>query len=395
VLVGCSFGGLEFLYRYARRAGAQPAGALTVIDPRARHPYIPLAHEALSEARADEALYFDARAFCEAVGATFIQSEAVAVCTRRRVVTLASGAEVTYDRLVLAVGSVADVPAALPGREAAQPVKFVADAVALRERLRRRERVGGTPPRVVVAGGGITGTEWAAELAGAGVDGERVQVTVVQRAPTLLPSFAPGVARRAARVLHALDARVVTGRSIAAVDAGGATLDDGTRLPADAVVWAGGVRPAPLVATLAAQGAELTAGGHLAVTTRLAVRGLSDVYAVGDAARVVTGPGADPWPTMERAIEAIWQGALLGRRLAAGHGVAAGPAHRLRRDFFYGLSLGPRHSLLVYKRFVLDSPFFAWFRRWLQWAYYARFRLLARARGRRTGAAAATAAPAG
>lgn len=389
MLVGCSFGGLEFLYRYARRAGAQPPGALTVIDRRALHPYIPLAHEALSEVRPDAALHFDARAFCEALGATFIESAAVAVCTGRRVVALATGGEVAYDRLVLAVGSVARVPATLPGREAAHAVKFVSDAVALRDLLARRAWAGEAPPQVVVAGGGITGTEWAAELAGTRLrsGGERARVTVVQRAPTLLPTFAPGVARRAARVLHALDVRVVTGRSIAAVDAAGATLDDGTRVPADAVVWAGGVRPAPLVATLAAEGAELTADGHLAVSPRLAVHGLRDVYAVGDAARVVSEPAGEPWPTMERAIEAIWQGALLGRRLGAGHGPTSGPVHRLRRDFFYGLSLGPRHSLLVYKRFVLDSLAFVWFRRWLQWAYYARFRLLARVRRRAAPAA--------
>jgi NADH dehydrogenase len=248
---------------------------------------------------------------------------------------------------------------------------------------------------VVVAGGGITGTEWAAELAGAGVGagGVPARVTVVQRDAALLPAFAPAVGRRAARVLDGLGVRVLTGRSVAALDGGAATLDDGTRLPADAVVWTGGVRPAPLVATLAAHGAELTASGQLAVSPRLAVHGLHDVYAVGDAARVVPEPGGEPWPTMERAIEAIWQGALLGRRLGAGHGPSTGPAHRLRRDFFYGLSLGPRHSLLVYKRFVLDSPLFVWFRRWLQWAYYARFRLLAWVR-RRAPATAPAAQPA-
>jgi hypothetical protein len=90
---------------------------------------------------------------------------------------------------------------------------------------------------------------------------------------------------------------------------------------------------------------------------------------------------------MERAIEAIWQGALLGRRLARDLRPDEGPAHKLRRTFFYGLSLGPQHSYVVYERFAADSRLFVWFRRWLKWAYYERFRLLARALG---GAEAAT-----
>jgi hypothetical protein len=81
---------------------------------------------------------------------------------------------------------------------------------------------------------------------------------------------------------------------------------------------------------------------------------------------------------MQRAIEAIWQGALLGRRLAARCPDGRGQRHQLRRDFFYGLSLGPRHSLVLYGRWWLDNPVFVHFRRWLKWAYYERFRLLAR-----------------
>jgi hypothetical protein len=80
---------------------------------------------------------------------------------------------------------------------------------------------------------------------------------------------------------------------------------------------------------------------------------------------------------MERAIEAIWQGALLGRRMAAGREDGEGPAHRLRRHFFFGLSLGPRHSLVLYRGLWVDARVFVHFRRWLKWAYYARFTMLA------------------
>jgi NADH:ubiquinone reductase (H+-translocating) len=391
VLVGCSFAGLEFLYRYVRRRGRLRAGELTVVDRRASHPYIPLAHEALSGATSPDALRFDTRAFCHAIGAAFVEAEAIALAAERSAVVLAGGAELPYDRVILAVGSVPAVPAGFASDERVVPAKFVADALRLRDCLRVLHESGVASPHVVVAGGGITGVEWAAELAGTGVDGRRARVSIVERGDRLLSTFAPGVARRATRVLGELGVRLHLRRSIASVAGDGVVLDDGARVPADVVLWAGGVRPAPVVATLARTGLELTESGHLAVTPRLLVRGVGArasvgaAYAIGDAVRVVAG--GDPWPTMERAIEAIWQGALLGRRLAAGHAPDAGPSHRLRRTFFYGLSLGPRHSLVVYERFAFDSRLNVWFRRWLKWAYYARFRLLARALGARERAA--------
>ena len=145
------------------------------------------------------------------------------------------------------------------------------------------------------------------------------------------------------------------------------------RIPTDIPIWGGGVRPNAVVRDL---GLPLTPDGHVVVTSRLAVPGVDGIYAIGDIARVVED--GSPWPTMERAIEAIWQGATLARRLAGSWGDSDGPTHRLRRDFFYGLSLGTGHSLVVYRAFWLDARLFVHFRRWLKWAYYARFTLLAK-----------------
>jgi NADH dehydrogenase len=381
VILGCSFAGLELVYRYARQRGRLEVGELTVIEPRLAHPYIPLAHEVISGARIPADLAFDHERFCTAVGATFVRASALAVDPVRRVVRVGGegGArELPYDRLVVAVGSVAAVPGAFAGSPRVIPSKFVADALRLRDRVREL-RARGTPVRVAVVGAGITGVEWGAELAGSGVDGERVDVVIVGREPELLPQFRRTVARHAQRVLARYGVRLVLGRSVAAVGDDGLTLDGGEHVPCDVVLWAGGVRPNP---ALGAFGLPLTADGHVVVTPRLTVPGHDGVYAAGDVARIV-GADRTPRPTMERAIEAIWQGAYLARRLAAGRRAEEGPAHRIRRDFFYGLSLGRRNSLVLYGRFWFDLRLNVHFRRWLQWAYYERFRILGRLRDER------------
>ncbi|HUQ80308.1 MAG TPA: FAD-dependent oxidoreductase, partial [Gemmatimonadaceae bacterium] len=183
--------------------------------------------------------------------------------------------------------------------------------------------------------------------------------------------------RHAARALDRLGVRCVLSRTVHDMSANVVVLDDGQTIDTDITVWAGGVRPNRSVARL---GLPTMSTGHIAVTPRLAVETLEGVYAIGDVARVVEG--GTTWPTMERAIEAIWQGSLLARRLAGQWADDDGPTHRLRRDFFYGLSLGPRHSVVVYGKAWVGSRLFVSFRRWLERAYYVRFALVARWLGR-------------
>lgn len=379
VLVGCSFAGLEFLYRYTRRRGRLSPGELTVVEPRSHHPYVPLAHEAAGGVTAPQSLLFDIEAFCASIGAGFIRDAATGVDTRARLLHNDGGSPVPYDRLVVAVGSESAIPAALAQRGIV-PAKWITDGLELRERLHGVHTATGVPARLTIVGIGITGVEWAAELSASPIGGLQPVVTVVGREARLLPEFAPGVAHHAGVVLDRLGVRRILGRMVSDVTADSVVLDDGEHVPSDVVVWAGGVRPNPVVKAF---GLPLTSDGRIAITRRLAVHDVDGVYAIGDAAQVVVDGSA--WPTMQRAIEAIWQGALLARRMARPWGDDEGPEHQLRREFFYGLSLGPRHSLVLYRALWADSRIFVYFRRWLKWAYYERFTLLARWLARTSG----------
>ena len=373
VLVGCSFAGLEFLYRYVRRRrGRLTRGELTVVEPRSHHPYMPLAHEAVSGASAPSSLRFDIATFCASVGVGIVRGRATSIDCRARIVSVEGSAPQPYDRLVVAVGSEPAIPGALAGKGVV-PAKWLTDALELRDRIAVVHATTRAPARLTIIGAGITGVEWAAELATSRIAGVRPIVTLVEREARLLVDFAPRVATRASRVLGRIGVPCLLGRPVSEITSDAVVLDGGERIPTDIPIWGGGVRPNQVVKDL---GLPLTSDGHVVVTPRLAVPGVDGVYAIGDVARVVEG--GSPWPTMERAIEAIWQGALLARRLAGRWEDRDGPAHRHRRTFFYGLSLGTGHSLVVYRTLWLDARLFVHFRRWLKWAYYARFTLLAR-----------------
>jgi NADH dehydrogenase FAD-containing subunit len=374
VLAGCSFAGLEFLYRHVRRAGRFEPGEMTVIDPLEEHQYIPLVHQvAGGESQASE-MSFDSAAFCEALGAKLVHGTLTRLDEARRVVIVDGEREIEYERLVIAVGSVADVPDTLARATNVIPVKFLASAEAIRRRLHVLRVGGASVQRVVVVGAGVTGVEWSAELAAARVDGARLATTLVCGHVRILPTFPLSVARSAGRALRALGVEILVSSRVTAVTADQVILQGGIGIPFDVVIWAAGVRPNPTTAML---GLPLTEDGHIAVTPRLAVAGHDGVYALGDCARIIDENGR-PWLTMERAIEAIWQGAYLARRFTAGWLPTDGPPHRLRRDFFYGISLGRKRGALVYKSFISTGGIQLWFRWFLRWGYYARFRLLAR-----------------
>ena len=369
ILAGCSFAGLEFLYRLSRRRRLQP-GEIIVVEPRERHPYIPLAHETVIGRRASRLLQFDTAAFCHSLGASFVRDALASLDTAARTVTLAGGRVLAYDRLILAVGSVPDIPPAFAGSPSVVPAKFLDDPEALHRRLRVLRVQGARVLRAVVVGGGLTAVEWSAEAASARVDGVRIVTTLVGGAPRLLPRFHPRVARRAAHVLSALRIEILLGRRALDIAGDHVVLEQGVSIPFDMILWAAGVRANPVLATL---GLPLTADGHVEVTPRLAVPGFDGIYAMGDCVRIA-GTRAER-ATTDRAIDAIWQGAYLARRVAAEWQPDSGPAFRVRRHFPYGMSLGPRRSAILYRGLCADMRPFVCLRRWLQWGYYARFRL--------------------
>lgn len=217
----------------------------------------------------------------EGTGARFTRGWVTAVDAGARTVRIDDERVLSYDTLVYALGGVADT-AAVPGAEDhAYTLGSAEDAQLLADRLKALEGGHGT---VAVVGTGLTGIESAAEIA------ERYpRLDVV-----LLGGQEPGAtmnARAAAHVRAALDrlgVRVRGGADVVKVLAGSVELADGESIAADAVLWTGGTRVAPLAA---AAGLEVDGRGRI-VTDR-ALRSVShpEVYAVGDAAAIRQGYG--------------------------------------------------------------------------------------------------------
>ncbi|PRH76995.1 FAD-dependent oxidoreductase [Streptomyces solincola] len=261
--------------------------------------------------------------------------------------------ELTYDRLVLSVGSVSKL-LPIPGvAENATGFRGLPEALYLRDHITRQIELAascGDPAECaarstfVVVGAGYTGTELAAH-------GKMFTDALVRKQPgwepgrsprwllldvadRVLPGLSERLARTADEVLRkrGVDVRVKTSVKEATRD--GVLLDTGEFVDSRTLIWCVGVRPDPLVSELDLP----TEKGRLVVTPQLGVPGHPEVFACGDAAAVpdLTRPGEFTPMTAQHASR---QGKVAARNVAASLGLGTPAAYR-HNDLGFAVDLG-------------------------------------------------------
>ncbi|MGW4967301.1 NAD(P)/FAD-dependent oxidoreductase [Nonomuraea sp. NPDC004186] len=236
-LVGASAGGLTTA-EALRRGGFQ--GVITLVGDERHLPYDrpPLSKQILMGAWEPDRLTLRGQADIDALDLDLrLGVRAAGLDSAAQALLLADGTQLPYDSLVVATGVRAR---RLPGTEGVAGVhtlRTLADALALKARLRAGRRL-------VVVGAGFLGAEVAAVARGLGVE-----VTLLEADPVPL---AQAVGEPAGRFLSRLHrdqgVRVRTGIRVAGVlqsggEVAGVALADGSVLPADDVLVAVGSVP--------------------------------------------------------------------------------------------------------------------------------------------------------
>lgn len=227
-----------------------------------------------------------------AIDVAYVQGCAETVDTKSRALEIvtAEGTRKTlsYDRLVVATGSRLFRPN-IPGlAEHAFSVDQLDDAIALDRHLHSLadRPVKNGRDTVVVAGGGFTGIEAATEMparlrAILGKDA-KPRVIIVDRNSAIAPDMGAGPRPVIEDALRKLGVETRLGAGVASLDKSGVMLSDGERIEAETVIWAAGIRAAPLTAQIPAERDNF---GRLLVDRCLRVPSVPDVFATGDAAR--------------------------------------------------------------------------------------------------------------
>ncbi len=249
--------------------------------------------------------------------------------------------DLPYDQLIVAVGSVSRM-LPIPGlAEHARALKSLPDAIAVRNHLIRTLEIAETLEdgdarreylTYVFVGAGYAGLEGLAELQDFAADiidlYPRCRVTgmrwiLVEASERVMPEIGRKLADFAVRELRARGIEIRTETTLDEVTAHSARLSDGEIVPTRTLVWTAGVKPHPVVAQF---GLPLGERGRIDTDSRLRVKGLDNVWAIGDCA-AVPDPARKGMPCPPTAQHAIRQGRLVGRNVAS----ALGGAGRMRR----------------------------------------------------------------
>ena len=230
----------------------------------------------------------------KAIDVVYVQGSAETIDTKSRTVDItAKGARksLSYDRLVVATGSRLFRPN-IPGlAEHGFSVDSLDDAIALDKHLHslaKRPAVNGRDT-VVVAGGGFTGIEAATEMPARlrevlGKDA-KARIIIVDRNQAIAPDMGEGPRPVIEEALRKLGVETRLGAGVASLDESGVTLSSGEHIETETVIWAAGIRAAPLTQQIPAERDNF---GRLLVDRDLRVPSVPGVFATGDAARAAS-----------------------------------------------------------------------------------------------------------
>lgn len=251
-----------------------------------------------------------------------ISGEVTGLDHERRVATVkpyeGSPYDLSYDQIVMGLGSVTKA-LPVPGlAERAVGFKSVAEAMHLRNlvlsRMEAAEAISDEEARkraltFVVVGGGYTGVEALAELEDMAQDVRRFFSTIrpgdmrwvlIEATDRILPEVGPALGEYALRILRQRGIEVYLETQLESAEDGTMRLSGGEEFEADTLVWVAGVQAHPLVSEI---GLPVDEQGRLLADAHLRVRSTEGAWTAGDCAAVpnlATG-GTYP-PTAQHAL---------------------------------------------------------------------------------------------
>lgn len=330
VIVGGGAGGLELATRLGDTLGARGRVQVTLVDRSETHMWKPLLHEVAAGSLDVNAHQIDFLAqahwhhFAFRLGAlealdremrritigAVVDAEGLAMLPRR---------ELTYDTLVIAIGSVSS-DFGIPGvRDYASMLDSTPDAERFHRRLiaacARANAAGEAGARpdvnVVIIGAGATGVELSAQLRDttrvlasyglASFDaGRQVRIKMLEAAARILPAMPRRVSDATAKLLGKLDVEILVDDRVVRMDGSVITTVDGKSLPYDLAVWAAGVKAPDWLAHFG--GLSTNRSNQIIVRDTLQSVDDDNVFAIGDCAQT-------PWPEKNMALPPLAQAA--------------------------------------------------------------------------------------
>ena len=326
VVLGAGYGGITATLRLAKLFKKLPEYEVHLVD---RHPY----H--LLETRLHQAAARRAEVTVPILGVlkkrnvSFHLTEILKIDLEGKKV-ICSDQEVTFHKLVIALGSKTafyDIPGL---KEYALELKSLEDTLKIRDQVERMfaKAAGISDPTrrkpyltFVMGGGGLTGVELAAELSEFIEElGRKYRMKVAQSShlvlieaqKSILPNLKENLIQRTKKELLEKRVKILESTRVLCMEPGKIVIEPGEPIYAHTLIWTGGIR---ISGIMKASGLETGPMGRIVVDEFLQVKNFPGVYAVGDNALAINPKTKKPVPAAAQF--ALQQGRLVANNIFA------------------------------------------------------------------------------
>ena len=330
VIAGGGFGGLKLAQELDSRHFQ-----VILIDHHNYHQFPPLIYQVASSGLEPSSIAFPFRsALRKKKGFVFRLAEVQGVAPERNLL-LTSVGEVKYDYLILACGGTTNFFGNDQIARHSLPMKTLYESMNLRNVLLQnieKALVSDDEERrnalltVAIVGGGPSGVEIAGALAEMKryvlpkdypyLDSSLFRIHLLDASPRLLQAMSERSSETAARGLREMGVEIHTGTMVSDYDGKTLRLSDGSEMKTRTVIWVSGI---VANAVEGIQAEALGRGRRILVDEHNEVKGLTNVFAIGDQCLMTADPNY-PNGHPQLAQVAIQQARLLARNLRARQG---------------------------------------------------------------------------
>ena len=307
VILGGGFGGLSAASKLVELAGNQIR--ITLIDQHNYHLFTPMLYQVATCGAVPYDVAIPLRSFTGPRGIRFIRASVNRMDFDKKTVQTSAG-EISYDHLLIALGSTTNYFGNESAREHTLPLKSLEGGVAIRNHvidcLEKATQVADEDQQkklltFVVIGGGATGVETAGALGDAvrhliprrypTLNRNDCRVIIIEAGPKLLGHMKTEMARIALRELTNSSVDVWLNTTAKNVSDGTIETADGRSISAGTVIWATGIRATPVASELKTDHGK---GGSIRVNEFLQIPDHPEVFAIGDNAFAKSSNGHVP-----------------------------------------------------------------------------------------------------
>lgn len=301
-ILGGGFAGLYTALRLSKftwESGQKPE--IVLIDRSDRFLFLPLLYELLTGELQTWEIAPPFEEILQNTGVRFYQAVVSGIDVDQNRVHLENGSEISYDRLVLALGGETPLNIVPGATSYAFPFRSIADTYRLEERLRILEESDAEKIRVAIVGGGYSGVELACKLADR--LGERGRFRLIEMGDQILRTSTEFNRQAAKKALDTRGVFIDLETKVESIAEDNISLEYKGKvdtIPVDLVLWTVGTRVAPVVENL-----PLKKNKRSQITTlpTLQVHDRPEIFALGDLADCLDADGQQIPATAQAAFQ--------------------------------------------------------------------------------------------